>query len=290
MKIKKIKLRNFSIHDDLEANLSGRVFHLSGEGKVHLMKLLYTAMAITIGSDRDKGFADKLTDVFMPYNKDMTRLISRGAEDQMAELLFVREDGAELKAVIQKKIGRRTRVDVTGETEWKKVPMDAFYVPPVDLLATAAGLISTTSKREMYFSDCDVDLVKKAFLPKLREVPDSFKGLVEKLEMVLGGTVHIEGEHFFLRKGKIDQDFSSLSHKEGKLAMFLLMVKNGSIGPGTTLFMDTPDAFFQGASDSKGLANVVGAMVNGGINLFFTCHQSSIFEEELVKTYKGVIR
>ena len=80
-KITHLRLDNFTSFAAFDQPLSSGVNILigaNGTGKTHLLKTLYAACAVTVGEDRDKGFALKLRNVFNPHEGNIGRLVRRG--------------------------------------------------------------------------------------------------------------------------------------------------------------------------------------------------------------------
>ena len=85
-KITHLRLDNFTSFAAFDQPLSSGVNILigaNGTGKTHLLKTLYAACAVTVGEDRDKGFALKLRNVFNPHEGNIGRLVRRGMRGQV---------------------------------------------------------------------------------------------------------------------------------------------------------------------------------------------------------------
>ena len=85
-KITHLRLDNFTSFTAFDQPLSSGVNILigaNGTGKTHLLKTLYAACAVTVGEDRDKGFALKLRNVFNPHEGNIGRLVRRGMRGQV---------------------------------------------------------------------------------------------------------------------------------------------------------------------------------------------------------------
>jgi len=99
--LSQIKLDNFTSFEVLDLKLSAGVNVLigaNGTGKTHLMKVLYAACAITMGEDLEKTFAQKLRNVFNPYEGRMGRLARRQTGSIKSRIVISQQSGTKIAA------------------------------------------------------------------------------------------------------------------------------------------------------------------------------------------------
>jgi AAA15 family ATPase/GTPase len=295
-KINHVKLENFTAFAELDQALSPGVnviIGANGTGKTHLLKVLYAATAITTGEDREKGFARKLLGVFNPYQGRMTRLIRRQQGLPAAEITVTRDDGAKLKAIIDNRKANVKNVRVTGEEKWKDIKIESAYIPVKEMLAHAPGFLATVSKREITFEEVYVDIIKKAFLPKLSGPHDAKrKRLLETLQKAIEGKVIAKGEHFFLKNSQGELEFTLLAEGMRKLALIWLLIQNGTLLSlsGSVLFWDEPEANLNPALMGE-VVEVILELQRMGVQVFLTTHNYVLLKEFDLRQKEGdVIR
>ncbi|WP_206199258.1 AAA family ATPase [Parasulfuritortus cantonensis] len=130
-KITHIKLDNFTSFAGLDQAFSQGVnviIGANGTGKTHLLKVLYAACAVTVGEDKDKGFALKLRSVFNPHEGRMGRLARRQSTSVKTKAVVTREGGVKLAAEFSNHTNKPEDVKVTGEASWKKEELASAYI------------------------------------------------------------------------------------------------------------------------------------------------------------------
>lgn len=169
-KITCIRLENFTAFAALDQHFSPGVniiIGTNGTGKTHLLKILYAACAVTIGEDKEKGFAIKLRNVFNPFEDRIGRLTRWQSISVNAKMLVAR-GGGKLLAEFSNHTNKPEVVKVSGEATWKKTTLTSAYIPVKEMLAHAPGFLATAAKRGIAFEEVYVDIIKQAFLPKLK--------------------------------------------------------------------------------------------------------------------------
>jgi ABC-type ATPase involved in cell division len=308
-KITHITLENFTAFAKLDVAFSPGVnviIGANGTGKTHLLKVLYAACAVTIGEDKEKGFARKLLGVFHPYEARMTRLILRPKKPLAAHILeslkgdtatlapsdiaVSRDDGSTLKAVIGNG-NANGEVNVTGENKWQASGLESVYIPVKEMLAHAPGFLATAAKREIAFEEVYVDIIKRAFLPKLKEpIAPGSQGLLNTLQKVIDGKVIAKGEHFFLKNKQGDLEFTLLAEGMRKLALVWLLIQNGTLLAGSVLFWDEPEANLNPSLMGE-VVEVILELQRLGVQVFLTTHNYVLLKEfDLRKKKNDAVR
>ncbi|MBI5136823.1 MAG: AAA family ATPase [Nitrospirae bacterium] len=281
-KINHVRLENFTAFAKLDQALSSGVnviIGANGTGKTHLLKVLYAATAVTTGEDCEKGFARKLLGVFNPYQARMTRLIRRQQGLPAAEIMVTRDDGARLKAVIDNQKADVKDVRVTGATKWEGTGLESAYIPVKEMLAHAPGFLATASKREIAFEEVYVDIIKKAFLPKLKgAITANRQKLLSTLQKAIEGKVVAKGEYFFLKNRQGELEFTLLAEGMRKLALVWLLIQNGTLLSGSVLFWDEPEANLN-PSLMGDVVEIILELQRQGVQVFLTTHNYVLIKE-----------
>ena len=280
--IKSLKLKNLTAFEKLDLKFSPGVNVLIGEngtGKTHLLKVLYTACAITEEKDREKGFGAKLRNVFNPYEGRIGRLARRVDVSSKVSIVVETTDNAILSATFSNHTDRAEKVSVTGEDAWGRNSITGVFIPVKEMLAHAPGFRALYAKREIAFEEVYPDLVDLAFLPKLKGPTDNpRKRLLVELQKAIEGKVVVKGEHFFLQNNQGDLEFSLLAEGIRKLALIWLLIQNGTLQNGSVLFWDEPEAHLNPAR----LGDVVGIILELqrlGVQVFLSTHNYVLLKE-----------
>ena len=281
-KITHIKVDNFTAFSNLDQSFSTGVnviIGANGTGKTHLLKILYAACAVTVGEDRDKGFALKLRNVFNPYEGRMGRLSRRQSGSVKTKVLVTRQGGARLTAEFSNHTSKPEDVSVTGEATWKKESLTSAYIPVKEMLAHAPGFLATAAKREIAFEEVYLDIIKCAFLPKLMGPVDGDRQrLLTALQRAIDGKVVAKGEHFFLKNKQGDLEFTLLAEGMRKLALVWLLIQNGTLLSGSVLFWDEPEANLNPALMGE-VVEVILELQRLGVQVFLTTHNYVLLKE-----------
>jgi ABC-type ATPase involved in cell division len=281
-KLTSIKLDNFTSFAALDQSFSSGVnviIGANGTGKTHLLKVLYAACAVTVGEDKEKGFALKLRNVFNPYEGRMGRLARRQSTSVKTRVTVTMQGGAKLAAEFSNHTNKPEDVKVTGETSWKKDELASAYIPVKEMLAHAPGFLATVAKREIAFEEVYVDIIKRALLPKLMGPIDKARQrLLTALQKAIDGKVVAKGEHFFLKNKQGDLEFTLLAEGMRKLALIWLLIQNGTLLSGSILFWDEPEANLNPALMGQ-VVEVILELQRLGVQVFLTTHNYVLLKE-----------
>lgn len=280
--LSQIKLENFTSFEILDLKLSAGINVLigaNGTGKTHLMKVLYAACAITLGEDLEKNFAQKLRNVFNPYEGRMGRLARRQTGSVRSRIVISQHGGAKLAAEFSNHTDKPEGIKVTGETAWKKTALESSYIPVKEMLAHAPGFLATASRREIAFEEVYVDIIKRAFLPKLMGQPNADRQtLLTALQKAIDGKVVTKGEHFFLKNKQGDLEFTLLAEGIRKLALIWILIQNGTLQSGSILFWDEPEANLNPALMGQ-VVEVILALQRLGVQVVMSTHNYVLLKE-----------
>lgn len=246
----------------------------NGTGKTHLLKLIYSACAITTGEGRDFSFAQKIVSVFRPYENRIGRLAHRQSSSVTASVNIETAD----KRRISYKFSNHTREAVKthsiSQLLWKRLEITSAFIPVKEMLAHAPGFVATTARRELAFEDVYSDILKLAYLPKLKgPLKKDRADLLEKLQKTLSGKVTLKGEYFFLRNSQGELEFSLLAEGIRKLALVWLLIQNGTLLKGSILLWDEPEANLNPALMEQ-LVEVIFQLQRNGVQVILTTHNN----------------
>lgn len=281
-KITRIKLENLTAFSQLELNFSPGInifIGANGTGKTHLLKVLYAACAITVGEDVEKGFGLKLRNVFTPYEGRIGRISRRQSTSIKTKISVTRQGGGRLSAEFSNHTNKVDDIRVTGETGWQKEALESAYIPVKEMLAHAPGFLATASKREIAFEEVYVDVIKRAYLPKLMGPTDRDRArLLNALQRAIDGKVIAKGEHFFLKNKQGDLEFTLLAEGMRKLALIWLLIQNGTLLSGSVLFWDEPEANLN-PSLMGDVVEVIIELQRLGVQVFLSTHNYVLLKE-----------
>ncbi|MCR4317300.1 MAG: AAA family ATPase [Planctomycetes bacterium] len=210
----------------------------NGTGKTHLMKFAYAACDV---SKTSADYAEKLTRVFLPSGGAPGRLVRR-AVGRNAGSVEVHRSGCKLKASISTLMDESKKVRIAGADEWRKKPIESVYIPVKEMLSVAPGFRSLYAQRDIHFEEIYADVLDRAYKPLLRGPVDEYRGrLIRILGRYIGGNIKTENEEFFLSNRQGNLEFTLLSEGVRKLALLLVLIKNGTLTNGSVLFWDEPE-------------------------------------------------
>ncbi len=282
--LEKIKLVKFTAFERLEVKFSPGLNIFVGEngtGKTHILKAAYAACDIAKSKG---GFAEKINNVFYPSGKQIGRLVKRSSVSSSGSLEVIRKLVDDKKIVLRLSISNHTanpdKARISGSPKaWIESPMAAAYIPVKDMMANAPGFRSLYEEREIHFEEIYVDIIRKAFIPLLRGPADkSRKQILERLQGAMDGKVVTKNEEFFLRSKHGELEFTLLAEGFRKLGLLWILIQNGTLLNGSTLFWDEPETNL----NPRLMKTVVGILLELqrlGVQIFLTTHDYVILKE-----------
>ena len=277
MTLTRVRLKRFTAFEDLDLELSPGINVLvgaNGTGKTHLMKVCYAACEV---SKTGESFTDKLVHVFLPSRRGYWRLVKRRRGGSQATVeVFRKEQSIETSFHNRATIPRYT--DVQENHKWKDSRIESVYIPVKEMLANAPGFRSLYANREIHFEAVYADILDRAFLPELRQRPSTYERLLRELQEALGGRVSVNNEEFFLsgRQGRFE--FSLLAEGLRKLGLLWLLIRNGTLGDGSVLFWDEPEANLN-PKLYRLLIKALLELQRDGVQIFLATHDYVILKE-----------
>lgn len=275
--IAKIRLTNFTAFGQFEHTFSKGLTVITGAngtGKTHLLKVLYSACAITTGEDREYSFAQKLTSVFRPHEDRIGRLAKRQSTSVNATIFIESRDERILSYRFSNHTSETSKVRSPVQAAWKSQEIVSAFIPVKEMLAHAPGFIATTARRELAFEDIYSDILKLAYLPRLKgPARQDRRQLLAKLEKAVDGKVITRGEYFFLKGPQGELEFTLLAEGMRKLALIWLLIQNGTLLQGSVLFWDEPEANLNPKLMEQ-LVDVMLELQRNGVQIILTTHNN----------------
>lgn len=285
--LQRLILKDFTAFDELDMEFSPGVNLFIGDngtGKTHILKVLYSPLAAL---KEGKQIVDKIIGTFLPKEKRIGRLVRRGKNTKGAKISIYKDD-SELKLYFYLNNVRSLHETNKWDSGNFELPI---YIPVKEMLSNAPGLRSLYNQREIHFEEVYVDIIDKAFLPKLKEpIAQDRRKLLDSIQKMMGGTIIIKNEMFF-HKSKIGEiEFTLLAEGMRKLGLLWLLIQNGSLREGTGLFWDEPEANLN-PSMLKPLVEILLQLQRIGVQIFIATHNDVLLSEfDLQKTEKDKVR
>lgn len=301
--LRRMILANFTAFRRAEMKFSGGLNLFVGEngsGKSHVLKAAYSVTSVlrrpAQGAPAGKptkehlktALARKLKAVFRPDT--LGSLVHRPkARDGGRVAVEMVDDSASAPAAgatcaLSFKFGAKSEREVipsSADAAW--IEGTSVFLPPQELLSIHPGFVSLYEGTDVRFEETWRDTCSMLGLPRAKgERMDRFRSVLDPLEKALGGEVELDGKsgRFRLRGRNGMSTFESPLVSEGfrKLAMLDHLVANGSLGPGSMLYWDEPDANLNPKS-VRVVAEVVLMLAGSGIQVFAATHSLFLVRE-----------
>ncbi len=244
-------------------------------GKTHLLKLMYALQFANQDKKDLPTIEQKMVRVFRPLDGQISRLSrrKRGVSGHNRAELELSWGNESLKIGFGNKA---KEIDVKGR--WGQVSTPV-YIPVKEMLSMAPGFRSIYSKYDTQFEEVYADIIDLAYVPLLRGKPDEGRqALSDVIGRVVDGTVVSEGENFFLKDGAGELEITLVAEGMRKLALLSLLIRNGSLQGGTTLFWDEPEANLN-PSMMQHVARILLTLGKLGVQIFIATHSYSFLKE-----------
>ncbi len=273
--IERLRLKRFTAFEEINLKLSPGVnvfLGRNGTGKTHILKILYTVLAAL---REKKRISDKIIGVFLPRERRIGRLVRRAKGSSGAEVSIVR-NGKRLHlsfsnhATDTLKLTNRWSDETIGP---------AVFIPVKEMLANAPGFLALHASREIHFEEVYADIILRAYMPLLRgPATKDRKRLLETIQKVMGGKVVLVEQEFHLKNRDGELEFTLLAEGIRKLALLWLLVQNGTLLEGSTLFWDEPEANLNPAM-MRTVVEILLLLQRSGVQVFVATHDYVILKQ-----------
>ncbi len=295
MYLTSLRLERFTAFGEIEIKFSPGVnvfIGANGTGKTHILKVAYAACDV---SKSKLNFAEKLVRVFLPSNRNLGRLVKRHRTSSRC-MIEVNVSGdrldqsRKLTASFSNHSEESSRAKIAGAKRWSDWPIESAFIPVKEMLAHAPGFLSLYEQREIHFEETYRDILVRANLPALRGPIDrNRKKLMDILQDAIEGKVTSKNEEFFLRNKQGNLEFSLLAEGMRKLGLLWLLIQNGTLTQGATLFWDEPETNLNPKLYGI-LIDILLELQRMGVQVFLATHDYVILKElDLRKTSQDSI-
>jgi len=273
--IEKLELTNFTAFKKLTMEFSPGInifIGQNGTGKTHLLKLIYAVLA---AHSEEKRVSDKLNSVFLPKGRYLGRLVKRVNVSSTARVKITRNG-----KMLSLKFTNHTADTLVWNNGWKGEKFrPCVYIPVKEMLANAPGFLSLYASREIHFEEIYADIIHRAFLPTLKgPVSIERKKLLDLIQKIIEGKVINKDEQFFLKNRGGELEFTLLAEGMRKLGLLWLLIQNGTLLKGTTLFWDEPEANLN-PSMLDTLVKILIHLQRTGVQIFIATHNYILLKE-----------
>lgn len=281
MTITRIQLERFTAFESVDFEPSSGINLLigaNGTGKTHLMKVAYAACDITKSGQR---FSEKLVSAFLPKDGALGRLVKRRGKSSTAKVRVTRSSGTKLGLEFSNhaKDWQDKKVKKTGHDAWVATPIESVFIPVKEMLANAPGFRSLYARREIHFESIYPDIIDRAFLPIIKGMKDEKrKQLLVALSRAMDGKVLAKGEQFYLKNSQGELEFTLLAEGMRKLALLWLLIQNGVLVNGATMFWDEPETNLNPRLFST-VVEILLQLQRMGVQIFVSTHDYAILKE-----------
>ncbi|NLL18835.1 MAG: AAA family ATPase, partial [Clostridia bacterium] len=237
----------------------------NGTGKTHLLKLLYL---FTFDLEEDFGmrlfqeiFSDELLDVI------------RNKDDANKAVMSCTIDGdvETVDAIMWPFVGDKVP-SIGGKVGVALNKPEAVFIPAKEMLSHSKGLLALDRERKIPFDKTLIDIVAKTQLGQAKKQSPVKEKLMRELSQVIGGTVGLEQDVFYIIKETgLKVEFSMEAEGLRKLGLLWRLLENGLLTEGTVLLWDEPDGNVNPAKIPI-LVEVLLELQRNGVQIFIATH------------------
>lgn len=295
MSIKKISLKNITVFDALDMELSEGInvfIGPNGVGKTHLLKILYSACR---AADPKTSFSNKIVRCFAPDDHRIARLVRRKQGNNDALIRITSQNDGKNKIISAAFSNKTTKWDatITGEDGWEKQRGDltSIFIPAKEILSHSYNLNAAVEMNNVSFDDTYLDVINAAKISISPGKDAAVKqGLLRKIEQIIDGKVFFDEkrDEFYLKQKNGKVEFNLVAEGIRKIALLWQLVKNGILVNGSVLFWDEPEANINPIHIPI-LAEMLLELQRNGVQIFVSTHDyflSKYFEVKRTATDK----
>lgn len=246
MNIKSVNIKNFTVFDDFELDVSSGINIIigkNGTGKTHLLKALYTVCdRINNEAKYTSAYQNLISQLYFKVNPiDLVR-----DKSEKNKIL------ASVAATYSEKSYSRYLIIKAGENQLAEdgsmhkdvdFHINNIFIPATEILSHSKGFLALNNKYDMPFDKTYVDIITNAELPESKNISEINEKILKILSKVIDGEVVYDNNSFYVVKidgSKID--FSIEAEGIRKFALLWKLIRNGLIDNEAILFWDEPEA------------------------------------------------
>ena len=279
----RLELTNFTVFKKLELELSPGINVLvgaNGTGKTHILKILY---CLQTTNNFPRSLVVELGSVFQSKNGDLSRLVRYGSVFIKSKIIAI-WNKEKWDISLDNKHGAYPYTSGSEYMSDLHCPKhhdneDPVFIPVKEPLSFAPGFISLYDKYHMSFDKTYYDILKSAFLPRIRNVDPALQEILSEIQDIIGGEVVVEGETFYLELADDRlMEISLVAEGFRKLALVWQLIRNGSLCKGSTLYWDEPEANLNPFL-MQHVAKTLIKLANHGVQVFLATHNYAFLKE-----------
>lgn len=280
MKIKKLKLKNYTVFEEATFEFDDGINIFIGEngtGKTHIIKLLYSACQ---AANAKVSFPHKIVRTMLPDDYKILRLVTRKPGNHSSSISVTAwSSKSNSNKLLTAEFSTKTKkwdAEVKGEESWEKEfkNISSIFIPAKEILSNSFNLIAAVEKNNVKFDDTYVDIISSAKIDISagRNSQEREKRLA-KIEAIIDGKVVYDSvkDEFYLKKGSSKQEFNLVAEGIRKMALLWQLVKNGTLEKGSVLFWDEPEANINPKYISV-IAELLLELQRDGVQIFISTH------------------
>lgn len=251
----------------------------NGTGKSQAMKVAYGAMRAAGEASRsplrfEQQLEERLAQLFLPDDLNVGRVVRRrsggraavGGGNNQADVRVSHSDGSIAFTLHTK--GQRLKT--AGRPAPPKHPV--LFLPPREVLSLGPGFVQLAEDYEVPFDATYADATRSLARPPARRKSNALAGLQEHLSQVLGGAVIEESGRFYVKlSAGARLEAPLMGEGLRKVASLIRLIQNGSLGRGSTLFWDEPEANLNPIL-TRTIADVILGLAQAGVQIILATH------------------
>lgn len=281
--IEQLKIQKFTAFSDITLDFCPGINVFVGDngtGKTHIIKLLYSILSALRGGVR---ISDKIAKVFLPKEMRIGRLVKRKNKSTSAAINLL-YNGKNLALSFSNHT--KDNLEITNNINPSEIG-ESVYIPVKEMLSNAPGFRSLYNAREIHFEEVYADIVDKAFLPILKgPASEQRKKLLMMIQKIMAGKIVLKDENFYLRNSDGELEFTLLAEGFRKFGLLWLLIQNGTLLSGSSLFWDEPEANINPIM-MRPLIEILIHLQREGVQIFLATHSYVILREIDLQKTKG---
>lgn len=158
----------------------------------------------------------------------------------------------------------------------------ALFIPPREVLSLYPCYLQVGKRYPDLLDSTSRDLCS-ALEAESGETPDEFRSVQKLIDLLLHGRVQRVNSRFLLQRGKEPPiEMSLVAEGFKRLGTISLLIANGSLRPGTTLFWDEPEMNLN-TTHLPLLCGIMLGLCEAGVQLMLTTHSLFLLRELVIR-------
>ncbi|MBI4708129.1 MAG: AAA family ATPase [Candidatus Omnitrophica bacterium] len=309
MAIEKIKLKNFTVFEDINIDFCKGINIFIGEngaGKTHLLKVLYFFMH-ELGADYGSiVFGDLFGRVSCSTNiirnlddcngiAEFSCTIDGNEESLRLDVSRNKKDLISRISVSDKRISPKNATNSNSIyihfgplRSWQKNESKpkSIFIPAKEMLSHSKSLLALDHERNIPFDKTLIDIVAKAELGESKSISQLSQKLLDCLSDIIDGEVIYENDTFYMiKKNGLRIEFSMEADGLCKFGLLWKLIRNSLIEKDTILFWDEPETNIN-PQLIPDLVEILLELQRNGVQIFLATHDCNLAKYFEVKQKK----